>query len=302
MKPEKNIGGYEMREKYKTFNLRKKTLKLIEQANEIISEYQAQGFVLTVRQIYYQFVARGWIENKVQSYGYVGAALNKGRMTGLIDWYAIEDRTRFLRGNQHWDDPAQILRSAASSYQLNSRETQNYTIEVWIEKDALVGVIDSICRELDVAFFACRGYVSLSEIWRAAQRLQYADKIVILHLGDHDPSGIDMTRDIEDRLVTFGCNNLEVRRIALTMKQIKKYNPPPNPAKFSDPRAKEYIEQYGEQSWELDALAPDVIEKLIRTNVEALTDEAKRQKILSKQEKEKEQLEYVAENWEDLEI
>lgn len=290
-----------MKEKYKTFKLRKKTLALIEQANEIIAEFQAKGFIMTVRQIYYQFVARGWIENKIQSYGYVGAALNKGRMSGLIDWWAIEDRTRFLRGNTHWDNPAEILRSVASSYKLDSREDQDYTVEVWIEKDALVGVIDSVCRELDIDFFACRGYVSLSEMYRAAQRLQYS-KVVILHLGDHDPSGIDMTRVIQDTLDTFGCEDVEVRRIALTMEQIKQYEPPPNPAKFSDPRAKEYIEQYGAQSWELDALAPDVIEKLIRTNVKALTIEARRQRILRKQEKEKEQLEYVAENWEDLEI
>jgi len=296
------VKGNKMKVEYKTLKLQKKTLKLIEQANEIIEEYQAQGFTLTVRQIYYQFVARGWILNDPVCYGYVGAALNKGRMAGLIDWWAIEDRTRFLRGNTHWDNPTEILHSVPKAYQRNSRETQDYLVEVWIEKDALVGVIDSVCRELDVDFFACKGYNSLSKMWRAARRLQCAENAVILHLGDHDPSGIDMTRDIEDRLVIFGCENLEVRRIALTMAQIEEFKPPPNPAKLSDSRARDYITEYGMQSWELDALAPDVLEKLIREHVEGLTDEAKRQAIIAEQENEREQLEYVAENWRDLEI
>lgn len=302
-----------MKIQYKTFNLRQKTLDLIEQANEIITEFQAQGFVLTIRQIYYQFVARDLLpeewrdpvtgsKNNFKSYGKLNSFINNGRMTGLIDWWAIEDRTRFLRGNQHWDSPSQILRSAASSYKLDSRKDQKYLVEVWIEKDALVGMIDSICRELDVDFFACRGYVSLSEMWRAAQRIQNVKKTVILHLGDHDPSGIDMTRVIQDTLNTFGCKNVDVQRIALTMKQVEKFKPPPCPAKLSDSRAKDYIATYGDESWELDALAPNVIEELIRSNVEALTDKARRQVILAEQEKERDQLEYVADNWEELEI
>lgn len=137
-----------MKEQYRTLKLRKKTLKLIEQANKIIAEFQAQGFTLTVRQIYYQFVARNWILNDPVSYGYVGAALNKGRMVGMIDWWAIEDRTRFLRGNPQWENVSDRLRSAARTHKLNSRRDQKYMVEVWIEKDALVGIIDSVCREL----------------------------------------------------------------------------------------------------------------------------------------------------------
>lgn len=289
-----------MKIQYKSLNLQEATLDLIDQANDIIEAYDAQGFVLTVRQIYYQFVARGWIPNNIKSYGYVGAALNKGRMAGLINWTAIEDRTRFLRSNSHWSSPEEILRSAAQSYARDSREDQSCKIEVWIEKDALVGVIENVCRELDVDFFACRGFVSLSEMWRAAQRLQYEAQVVILHLGDHDPSGIDMTRDIEDRLVTFGCDNLEVKRIALTMDQVHEFNPPPNPAKLSDSRARNYINQYGPDSWELDALAPNVIEELIRKHVLEFTQQSKRLKILKTQEEERKRLLHIAKNWEDF--
>lgn len=290
-----------MKIKYKNLKLQKKTLKLIEQANKIIADYEEQGFILTVRQVYYQFVARNLILNDRVSYGYVGAALNKGRLAGLIDWSLIEDRTRNLAGNSHWNSPSEILSSAARSYRLDSREGQEYKVEVWIEKDALVGMIEPVCAELDLDYFACRGFVSLSEMWRAAQRLE-DEKCIILHLGDHDPSGLDMTRDIQDRLVTLGCCNLEVKRIALNMDQIEEFKPPPNPVKFSDSRSSEYVVKYGSESWELDALAPHMIEKLIRVNVDAITSQPKRRKLLKQQQEEKDQLEHVADNWEDLEF
>lgn len=93
-------------------------------------------------------------------------------------------------------------------------------------------------------------------MWSAAQRFisqDYRDNRVIIHLGDHDPSGIDMTRDIQERLQMFGAD-VYVKRVALTMNQIGTYNPPPNPAKITDSRASKYIDEYSNESWELDAL------------------------------------------------
>ncbi len=279
-----------MKEQYRNLKLQKKTLGIIEQANKIIDEYQAQGFELTVRQIYYQFVARGYIENTLKSYSYIAVALNKGRMCGLIDWYAIIDRTRIVYQNNHWDSPEEILESAAAGYRLDSRSDQPYYIEVWIEKNALLGVIEPVCRELDITFLPCIGYYSLSSMWRAAKRHIYQNKkCIVLHLGDHDPSGIDMTRDIQDRCDTFGAK-LEVRRIALNMDQVKKYNPPTNPAKTTDSRAADYIAEYGTESWELDALSPDVIAKLIKKHVDKLTDEDLRQAQIDLQEEQRTKL------------
>jgi len=290
-----------VKESYRHKNLGSVTLERIEQANKIIEEYQQQGYTLTVRQIYYQFVARDLIENKARSYKLIANALEKGRMNGYIDWETIEDRTRSLRGNTHWDSPSQILDSAASGYKLNSREDQSSLVEVWIEKDALIGVISSVCQELDIDYFSCRGYVSLSALWRAARRYKYEDKpCIILHMGDHDPSGLDMTRVIGDTLATFGCDNIEVRRIALNMDQVEEYNPPPNFAKITDTRSGGYIAQHGDQSWELDALSPDVMVNLIKDEVDKLTDDAKQQKLLRLQEKDKEKLQEVADNWESL--
>ena len=251
----------------------KSSLTIIEQANAIIADYAGQGFNLTLRQLYYQFVSRDLVANKQKEYKRIGSVINDGRLAGLIDWNAIEDRTRNLRGLSHWDNPAEIVDAAVNSYKRDKWENQPYRPEVWIEKDALTGVISGICNRLDVPFFSCRGYTSQSELWSAARRCRTWNtcdqKPFIIHLGDHDPSGIDMTRDITDRFSMFGAGT-EVKRIALNMDQVDEFNPPPNPAKTTDSRYEMYIADYGSESWELDALEPKVIVDLIEKTVMVL--------------------------------
>lgn len=258
---------------YSDINLRAKALATIEQANAIIAEYAAQGFDLTLRQLFYQFVARGLIANSQREYKNLGNVVNDGRLAGLIDWESIVDRTRNLRELPHWNSPHEIVETAARQFNYNLWDDQPHYVECWIEKDALVGVIEGVCRRFDVPHFSCRGYTSQSEMWAAAQRIIAATRsgarrrhAVLLHLGDHDPSGIDMTRDIESRLELFGAR-VEVHRLALNMDQVRLYNPPPNPAKITDSRAAEYIRTHGGESWELDALDPNVISDLIEGEV-----------------------------------
>jgi len=261
---------------YITVNMRDDTLRVIHQANSIIGEYQAQGFTLTLRQLYYQFVSRDLLPNTMRSYKRLGNIVNDGRLAGLIDWKAIEDRTRNVQSLGTWDSPSDILRAVAEQYRLDLWANQKYRPEVWIEKEALAGVIEGVCQELRISFFCCRGYVSQSEMWSSAMRLhqtqQRGQTPLILHFGDHDPSGIDMTRDIVDRMELF-MGGPELQRMALNMDQVEKYRPPPNPAKITDSRFEGYSRQYGDESWELDALEPRVIGDLIREKVLAVRDE-----------------------------
>ena len=261
--------------KYEDKRFRPETLERIGLANEIIDEYEAQGYSLTLRQLYYQLVARDYIPNTERSYKNLGKTISDGRLAGLISWDAIVDRTRSLRDLPHWENPSDILEGCRDQYRREKWADQPMRIEVWIEKDALVGVIDRICRSLDVPYFSCRGYTSQSEMWSAAQRMiEYEGEgqdTLILHLGDHDPSGIDMTRDIQERLYMFGAGTT-VDRIALNMNQVRMYNPPPNPAKTTDARFDSYRRQFGDDSWELDALEPKVMTKLIQENVEKHLD------------------------------
>ena len=286
---------------YKEIRFRQSSLDLISLVNEVINDYKAQGYELTLRQVYYQLVARGYIPNNERSYKNVGNLINDGRLAGLIDWYAITDRTRNLRGNSHWDTPSEVIASAKYSYLLDKWEGQPNYVEVWVEKDALVDVVGQACRPLDVPYFSCRGYTSQSEMWMAAQRFRrqdFREQRIIIHLGDHDPSGIDMTRDIQERLDMFG-TDVYVKRVALTMEQIDFYSPPPNPAKITDSRCDKYIAQYGHESWELDALEPKVITDLIKEQVTMYRDDDLYQWVCNKENREKRELQMLCDHYDD---
>lgn len=274
--------------------------ELIEQANEIIEKYIADGYVLTLRQLYYQFVARDLIPNDQKQYKRMGSIINDARMAGLIDWEAIEDRTRNLESLPNWIDPSDILESVAGQYRTDKWDDQEFRIEVWIEKEALAGVFEQACAEFEVPYLSCRGYSSASVMWRAAMRLKEYEragqKVQIIHFGDHDPSGIDMTRDIADRLATFGFRG-EVRRVALNMDQVKRYRPPPNPAKVTDSRSTGYIKRFGPQSWELDALEPATLSALVDKNVREVLDIDAWNLRLREEELVKEGLKSISENW-----
>lgn len=306
--------------KYQDFRFGAPTLLLIEQCNSIIREYTQQGFVLTLRQVYYKLIARDlfqedrrwrwtgtkWVrdpngtKNAEPNYKWLGSIVNDGRLAGLIDWSAIEDRTRSLSVQSKWESPHEMVASCARQFHIDMWEGQKYRPQVWIEKDALVGVIEGVCEELDVPFLSCRGYTSQSEMWTGAMRLRQIqeEKLipVIFHLGDHDPSGKDMTRDIVDRLELFmGGTRLE--RLALNMDQIQEFDPPPSPAKLTDSRCQAYIAEFGDDSWELDALEPTTINGLIRTAITALINQRQwrvRERLRTVGRR---QLQAIADNW-----
>lgn len=118
---------------YQDINIRHEGLKKIMIVNDIIDDYTKQGYTLTLRQIYYQLVSNNVIENSEKSYNNLGNLINNGKLTGLIDWEAIEDRTRYLRKNSHWNNPDEIIKTAARSYKKDLWETQSFYLEVWIE-------------------------------------------------------------------------------------------------------------------------------------------------------------------------
>jgi hypothetical protein len=262
--------------KYQDLRFGANALDVIEHANTICEDYARQGYGLTLRQLYYQFVSQDLIPNRQSEYKRLGETINRARLAGLVDWDHLEDRTRSLRGLAHFRDPSQVLSAARWSFRTEAWRNQLTRVEVWVEKDALVGVLSSACASLDVDYFSCRGYTSQSEMWGAARRLARYEKdgqaTTVIHLGDHDPSGIDMTRDIQDRLRLFGADT-KVRRVALSRAQVDETGAPPNPAKLSDSRAADYIARYGDSSWELDALPIEYLDRLIRDTILEYRDE-----------------------------
>ena len=270
-----------MKQEYKKYRPRQKTLDQIEVMNEIIADYMADGYRLTVRQLYYQLVSRNEIPNTERSYQNTISLVSNARLGGLMDWNAIEDRTRAVRSQNHWNNVEQIIRATISNYYLDRWDNQKYRPIVMIEKDALIGVIQSMCDRLDVPYLSCRGYASQTVLrnygyGRMATQIMRNKHPVILHLGDLDPSGLDMSRDLSERLAMFsdGIEGIDFtfKRIALSMEQVDELQPPPNPAKVTDSRFEAYREIYGEESWELDALPPAYINDLLKKEIKLLTD------------------------------
>lgn len=297
-----------MKIKYENIALRTKAIETIAQANIIIDEYAAQGFSLTLRQLYYQFVARGLLPNTDRSYQNLSTVISNGRRAGLIDWDAIVDRTRFLRGwGETFENPGEAIASAQKDFKVDLWSEQPHYIECWFEKDALLGVFERAGALRRLPLMSCRGYGSDSTWWEAAQRLQgrgadteQTRPCVILHFGDHDPSGLDMTRDIEARLNLFGAFP-EIKRLALNMNQVRQYNPPPNPAKETDSRFAAYRAEFGDESWELDALSPDVLVRMVEREVAKYIDQAQWERDLAQEQEYKAQLAKASRHWPKLE-
>lgn len=285
-----------MKEKFINKRFSSKCHKTIEQANEIITAYKKDGYSLTLRQLYYQFVSRDLIPNTMSEYKKLGYVLNDARLAGLVDWNLIEDITRNLKTFYFsaLGSASDILYSAASGHELDHWGDQPNYCEVWIEKDALVGVIERTCSKWRVPYFSCRGYNSQSEQYDAGKRLKgkvaEGKNVTIFHLGDHDPSGMHMTVDNKDRLSMFAGGNIKVKRLGLNMDQVRKYNPPPNPAKESDRRFAGYVKKFGKKCWELDALEPKIINAIVDKNIKALVDDKLWKKTDRRENAEKEEM------------
>ncbi|MFH0952361.1 MAG: hypothetical protein V1838_04200 [Patescibacteria group bacterium] len=272
--------------------------------NKILDEYRAQGFRLSLRQLYYQLVARDYIPNNMRSYKNLGNLVSDARQAGLIDWDMIEDRGRETVANGHWENPAEIVVAAARQFRIDKWEGQPWHIEVMVEKDALSGVLEPVCRNLDIAITANKGYSSSSTMYEIGQRLlshRLNDKqILVIYLGDHDPSGIDMTRDIDERLTMYSeISDIEVARIALNYDQVELWQPPENPAKQTDSRFMSYAMKFGESSWELDAVEPSTLADLINTLVAERRDDDLWAEAVEKENRMRAKLQQFVENYGD---
>lgn len=269
-----------MKEMFEQHTFSKDSLAIVNKCETILLEYQAQGYRLSLRQLYYQLVARDYIENTVKSYKRIGKIVSYARLAGLLDWEMIEDRNRETVISSHWESPAEILQTAARAFHIDRWQGQSNYVEVFVEKDALSGILLPVCRRLDVRFTANKGYTSSSAMYEASKRLisEWASgkEIHIIYLGDHDPSGVDMTRDIRERFATFtrGDVAFDIHRIALNYEQVEMWNPPENPAKETDSRYERYLQEFGESSWELDAVEPRTLADLVSKKIESLIDQS----------------------------
>lgn len=267
-----------MKIKFRETKLNKKSMSHLITINEIVADYQSQGYKLTLRHLYYQLVSRNIIPNQDREYKNLSRVLTEGRMAGIVDWDAIEDRLRQPQNVWAVNNIAEAFEAIQDQYRLKRQKGQSTYVEVWVEKDAISNVLKRVTQKYGINILVNRGYGSVTAMYDAFQRykneMKYrgATEVVILYLGDHDPSGLDMIRDISERIgEMMESKDLEyaftVKPIALTMDQIREFDPPPNPAKLSDSRSDGYISRHGAQSWEVDALPPESLHSILENAI-----------------------------------
>jgi hypothetical protein len=289
-----------MKEQFITRAFKPETEAILAEVNRILDSYAEQGFKLTLRQLFYQFIGHdlfpeSWIDeeynrqhgldprtkNTEKNYKRLGSIVTDGRLAGVVDWDMIEDRGREVVEPPHWDSPADIVQAAADSFRVDKWADQPNHVEVMVEKQALEGVLVPVCRELDVPFTANKGYSSSSAMYEASKRMarkiRDGKRVHVIYLGDHDPSGVDMSRDVTDRLNLFlrDFEEVTLHRVALNMDQVRRLHLPENPTKASDSRAEGYVAEYGSSCWELDAIEPSELSRIVTRAVTQLRDKVK---------------------------
>jgi len=256
--------------------------------------------------LYYQLVAGGVIPNAMEIYKRISKFSTDARYGGHINWDSIEDRGRVPEKHAEWEDVQSLIESAVSSYRLPRWADQDEYVELYCEKQALESVLKPIANKWHIYFGYNKGYSSASTMYDLSKRLkskiEEGKRTTILYFGDHDASGLDMIRDIEERILEFltmgenpietidACELFTVEQVALNMEQVRQHNPPPNPAKMTDPRAKKYVEEYGQSSWELDALNPTILRNMAEREIVKRLDMDKYGEIIEQEQEEIEKL------------
>ena len=284
------------KETFISWSPRSKSVERLRQIAKVLLQYAKMNITVTLRQLYYRLVSANIVANKQREYDNIGTLLSKARLAGLVDWDAIEDRVRRPHKHSEWGNVAELVKSACYAYRLPRWSNQPQYVELWCEKDALSSVLQPICDDLHVTLMVNRGYSSSTAMYDAAKRIAGRGKDkpkTVLYLGDFDPSGEDMVRDIRDRFVTFGVD-VDVVKVALGPEQVKQYRLPPNPAKLTDSRAQAFIAKHGASSYEVDAIPPEDLQELVRNSITSHMDMDAYGEWLPREEEHKEKLQEAA--------
>ena len=238
-----------------------KSQLVLDAATIVIESARSDGYRFTLRRVYYELVSRNIIPNKESSYRSLSALLNNARWAGYIPMTALDDLGRVVQIPTTWESPSEILTATANGYQTDLWRNATRRVEVWAEKAAVQSIVQPVADQYGVPFLTMRGYSSLTAIAEANERCDR--NTTVIYVGDHDPSGQDMDRDLQDRLNMIGAW-ATLERVALTRQQIDQYQLPPQPTKGTDPRARGYSD---DESWELDALPANVLSQIVEDRI-----------------------------------
>ena len=251
--------------------------EVVEASLEVFKQYDT---AITLRQLYYRLVSRLLIPNTINSYKRLSRIMVKARERADVPINCLEDRSRRILGKgdtgyysaeEYLKMKLHSLQDSWKSFSMPMWDNQPNYILISLEKDALSRLVSRIANRYSVRTFPTRGYPSFSYVQQMSSyiRTKLLDKpTIVLYFGDFDPSGIDIERDLSDRLEKYNAGDFSVTRVALTSEQIKTYNLPPMPVKRSDARSDSFMAEHGDLSVELDALDPNLFQRMVANSIE----------------------------------
>ena len=250
---------------YRTSSTRRSKAE-IEALREALTDLLVEDHPMSVRQVFYQMVTRGAIDKTEAEYrGTVCRLLAEMRRAKRIPYTWLADSTRWMRKGTTFDTMEEALRLTAETYRRSLWTNADAYVEVWLEKDALAGVLYPVTNEYDVPLMVTRGYPSLSFLASSADAIAYQDRPCYLYyLGDHDPSGVDIPRAVEAGLRDMAPDaEIHFERVAVNLDQILSLDLPTRPTKKTDSRAKNFT---GE-SVEVDAIPAAELRRLVHNRI-----------------------------------
>lgn len=235
----------------------------VEQRRDALFEIVSAMKPMTVRQVFYQATVRNIVEKSEAGYTKVQTDLVQMRRAGTLPYDWLADNTRWQRKPRTFYSVQQALDDTARLYRKALWADADAYVEVWLEKDALAGVVLPITAAYDVPLMVARGYASLSFLHSAAEYINELDvPVYIYHFGDFDPSGVNAGEKIEQTLKEMApAADITFERVAVTPEQITAWDLPTRPTKATDSRAK----NFGTISVELDAIEPGQLRDLVET-------------------------------------
>jgi hypothetical protein len=272
-----------------------RSLELIDAMYEIAEECQP----ITGRGIGYKLFARGLIASMaIGEMQKVYRLLKEARERDIIPWEWIVDETRELEKVSTWKDPKAYVREVRRSYRRDFWNDQPQRVEVWSEKGTIRGVLQPVLDEYGVGFRVMHGFGSATAIHAAADDYDGRD-LVVLYVGDYDPSGLCMSEvDLPNRLERYDGDHVELERIALTRDQLAGLQSFPAADKAKDKRYAWFVKHYGKRCWELDAMDPNTLREIVEAKIdENVLDEKAWERCRKCQEAEQQSLQTVLDAW-----
>ena len=246
------------------------TLRLRHEILDMIRQGEIEP-PFTVRQAYYRLVVLGCVSKSESSYGRVQRELLRLRREGLIPYGDMTDSSRIRRVARTHDGLYDALNETAKFYRQSMWRDLDVYVEVWCEKDALGGVISPVTMDYDVPLLSAKGYSSEGFCYSAAEEMKAEGKSrnYVYALGDFDPSGIDATRTLQEKMQRFK-PDVVFERIAVNEEHLDSLEAAHRETKGSDSRAKRFFERFGRgaPSVELDAIPPSTLRQMVRDKIE----------------------------------